>query len=211
MTDLVVGLVFRESLISDRQINTLNVGNTVRETLFQSPSVPTDLKIAQSVREVLLRHPAIPTDLKVGLIAREVLLRAPIPVLKLVTLYPTQTPSSVYGLTSNVAAQFDPSFSQLSISLWCCDSVTISGPHGVNSPSFQLVLHPDHATAFFEDAAGNTLFTGTFTNPNQATKKYHIMFSIDTLAQHYTFYGNGVAWTASASFPNTGLIDNVGA
>lgn len=129
--------------------------------------------------------------------------------LKLVSLYPMNEPANVYAITNDNGADFSVAFSQLSISLWCCKTVNVQGPTGVSgTPSFVMNFQSWQVSFLFKDESDNVLFTGTFTNPGPITNTYHIAFSLDTVAQTYTFRGNGRVWTPSVSFPTVGSIKN---
>ena len=113
--------------------------------------------------------------------------------LQLVSLYPISPPDNEYGLSS-LDADFPSTFTQFSISIWCCQSVDIRVSE-FNEPLMQF--RPNQATVTLKDINRNIVFNGTFTNPGIAHIEYHIAFSIDTTAGTCTFYGNDVAWTPS--------------
>lgn len=138
--------------------------------------------------------------------------------LSLVSLYPMDAAASnVYALENINGADFPSSFSQFSLSVWCCEDVNIRGPNGIDANySFNLDFKPASASLMFKDASGDTLFSGTFTNPGTPTNLYHVMFSIDTEAQTYTFWVSSgapaVQWVSTnAAFGVAGSINNVGA
>lgn len=137
---------------------------------------------------------------------------APPAELKLVSLYPMNEPDDIYGPFIEDGSDWPEAFSQFSISVWCCETVNIQGPRGAtdSDPSFAMNFQPTQATFHFENQAGDVLFTGTFNNPGDAPNQYNICFSVDTIAQTYTFRGNGAAWTpVGVSFPNSGEINNI--
>lgn len=119
----------------------------------------------------------------------------------------------IYVFYNDSGADFDTTFSQISLSVWCCKNVVIQGPGDVDTTrtAFRMAFTPAQATLWFRDEFGVPLFNGQFNNPDtpDETKAYNVLFSLDTQAQTYTFYGNGVPWTpVSVSFPNTGEINN---
>jgi len=134
--------------------------------------------------------------------------------LAMVTLYPSNPPSSLYAIASDDYAEFPVSFSQFTISLWCYKQVTLQWPDDAHSPGQPyglLRIAPDHVTAAFRDSADNLLFSGTFANPGSAnTGFYNICFSIDTQAQQVVCAGNSVLWPSyDRSFAIPGDISNI--
>lgn len=118
------------------------------------------------------------------------------------SLPPAPVTNDEYGFENESNADFPDTFSQFSISMWCCENVNLRAPNGPNTPFFlDMALTPSQAVLQFQDSLGNTLFSGTFHNPGTATNEYHFMFSIDTQAQTYTLWvasgGPAVQWTST--------------
>lgn len=112
------------------------------------------------------------------------------------------SPPSLYEVT-NPTADFPPSFSQFSLSVWCCKEVNIS------SPGLQMAFTPSAIDIVAKDASSNTLFSGSWTNPSAVTDEYQVLFSLNTVAQTYTLYVTNRLWTVvSATFPHAGEINN---
>lgn len=129
------------------------------------------------------------------------------PRLTLAKIYPSQQPDNQYAFNGWNANFGYEDFSQISLAMWCCKTIMIQGPFQYVLPSFQMVFRPDGASVYFKDINKNMLFSATFTNPGPVNDQYHIMFSVDTMAQTYSMYGNGIEWVSTdAAFPNVGLI-----
>lgn len=130
----------------------------------------------------------------------------PQPELKLVSLYPMDVDNGdTYAFANDSNADFPSSFSQFSISVWCCEHVNIRAPNGVDAPFIlDIAISPTDATIAFVDDSLAKRFDGTFHNPGSAPNLYHLMFSVDTEAETYTMWVSGVQWTTTdAAFSNT--------
>jgi len=125
----------------------------------------------------------------------------PVPGLNLVKLYDMNSPNSVFAVT-NDTANFPDLFSQVSFSVWLCKAVDIRSPN----EAVVMQFRPAHVTIVLKDSTGNLLFSGSFSNPDTPKDEYHVAFSVDTEAQRYTFYGNGVLWTPTVSWGSPGEI-----
>jgi len=126
----------------------------------------------------------------------------------LVSLYPISMPDHVYGLYSDEGVELGDTFSKITMAVWCCESIDIVGNNRVN-PDFSISLTPAQVVMWFNDVNGQPVFTGTFNNPGAAPFKYHIAFSLDTLAGVYSFCGNGIPWqVVDATFHQLAEIGN---
>ncbi len=133
---------------------------------------------------------------------------API-ALRLVALEPQDLPANTYSIYNEYGNDFPASFGQFSLSVWCCEDVTLQWPN-TGSVLGRLTMSPGSLHAEFHDLGGVTLFTGTFSSPGPQQKLYHIGFAIDTVGQSVTCWGNNTQWTSTdATFHTSGQIGNI--
>lgn len=130
----------------------------------------------------------------------------------LVTLFPSNPTSGDFFVVDESNADFPTTFGQFSISVWCCEAVTLRWPDDQTTatPFGLLEMTPFSVHAEFRDASLDLLFSGTFTNPGTAADLYQICFAIDTVAHTVVCVGNSVTWPlTSGAFTATGDIGNV--
>lgn len=134
----------------------------------------------------------------------------PAPIeLRLVALEPQDLPANTFSIFSEWGNDFPSAFGQFSISVWCCEQVTLQWP-STGALLGMLTMMPTQCRAEFHAADGTMLFSGTFINPSGTPNLYHIGFSIDTVGHSVMCWGNNVEWTSTdAVFHATGQIGNV--
>ncbi len=130
--------------------------------------------------------------------------------LRLVGLEPQDLPANTFALFSDSSNDFPFEFGQYSLSVWCCENVTIRWPQ--TDPALGLITAtPAQCYVEFRDNTNTLLFYGTFHNPTpDPPVMYQLKFSIDTVARIVSCWGNNSQWTPVGTyFDMPGSIGNV--
>lgn len=130
--------------------------------------------------------------------------------LKLVALFPFESSATYpysdadgfYGIENTYG--FGTTLPQFTLSLWCCQNINLIWEQGL------IVMTPSQCIVNLRDVDGNPVFDATFINHGQANKQYLILFSIDTVTQQYSCFGNNVEWPSTdAVFHSSNPIGNI--
>jgi hypothetical protein len=127
----------------------------------------------------------------------------PTPELKLVSLYAFEQPDSSYGFYAS--SDFPDTFSQFSISVWCCRSVHIQSPKALSAYGVMLDFSPTTISISLHDVDDTLRFAGTW-SVTSPTIEYQVLFSVDTQAQTYALYVNDQVAAGSPTWGASGSI-----